>query len=745
MRLTLAALTFLLALIPGSAAPGAAVLPVGTDNQRLMKVDLMVVTAHPDDEGMVSATMARYALDGGRRVALVTATRGEGGGNSTGKEYGPSLGIVREAELRACLGVLGVQSLCFLDRRDFAYTESATATLERWSHPESLRRLVRLVRVMRPEVIVTMDPAPRGGQHGNHQVAGRLATEAFEAAADPAAFSEQLRDEGLSTWRVRKLYYGTRAEGALSLPTDTVSPSRGKSYGEIAREALRHHRSQGFDRFMGFGPARGPRPESFLLVKSRVNSRGAETDLFDGCDDPAVATTELRVVPERDAVAAGLPFTVTVSLTNEGGEALRDLRLSLAPPVSAAGWRVRALGAAQRAELAAGQRWSARFEVTPSGFAPGSIARLEAAATWAGASSQRTAITHVRAAPPVEVVFRSSEQLREYRAWARGQGLDWLVGQLPARAPVTIGATSPVAVDIMNHTAAAASGRLRLAVPAGWTVSPAVARYSLAPHATQTTTFQVTLPTGPAQGDHEITVVSADGTARDRATAEALPRLVARRLPSAMPVDADLSKWERAGVAAAAIPATAIVQGEVSGTSEASARIFVGYDPRALQVLVDVTDDTVVTNIAPDDIRGHWRTTSVEITVDPAPRAENTLRTLKLGIFPQDITGRVRAARDADANQGPIERVDPGIRLASRRTGTGYVVEARIPFASLPRIGGRPFQPVSGRVVGFNVILYHAGKKDAALGEDVNKARLAWAYRPGVWGRPASWGTLVLE
>jgi hypothetical protein len=43
------------------------------------------------------------------------------------------------------------------------------------------------------------------------------------------------------------------------------------------------------------------------------------------------------------------------------------------------------------------------------------------------------------------------------------------------------------------------------------------------------------------------------------------------------------------------------------------------------------------------------------------------------------------------------------------------------------------------------VILYHSGKKDAAQGEDVNKARLAWAYRPGVWGRPASWGTLVLE
>jgi len=71
--------------------------PLTTDNQKLMKVDLMVVTAHPDDEGMCAATLARLSLDDGKSVALVTATRGESGGNSTGKEYGHSLGVVREA------------------------------------------------------------------------------------------------------------------------------------------------------------------------------------------------------------------------------------------------------------------------------------------------------------------------------------------------------------------------------------------------------------------------------------------------------------------------------------------------------------------------------------------------------------------------------------------------------------------------------------------------------------------------
>jgi hypothetical protein len=212
-----------------------------------------------------------------------------------------------------------------------------------------------------------------------------------------------------------------------------------------------------------------------------------------------------------------------------------------------------------------------------------------------------------------------------------------------------------------------------------------------------------------------------------------------------MPVDADPAKWTAAGFTAQPIPAEARAQGEVAGPQEASGKFYVGYDDEALQVLVDVTDDTVVANIAPDDIKAHWRSTSTEIAIDPAPRSENTLGAFKLGIFPTDTTGRVRACRDADANPGPVDEVDPGVKLASRRTPTGYVVEARIPFASLSPKGRPALRPVQGTRLGFDVILYHAGKKDAAIGEDINKARLAWAFHGGVWGRPLSWGTAVLE
>src|SRR6516162_11321949 len=99
MTLTTALLSSLVGLNLAGAAPAA---DSETPNQRLLKTDLLVVTAHPDDEGMMGATMARYA-DQGKVVALVTCTHGEGGGNGTGKESGAALGAVREAELRKCL------------------------------------------------------------------------------------------------------------------------------------------------------------------------------------------------------------------------------------------------------------------------------------------------------------------------------------------------------------------------------------------------------------------------------------------------------------------------------------------------------------------------------------------------------------------------------------------------------------------------------------------------------------------
>lgn len=106
----------------------------------------------------------------------------------------------------------------------------------------------------------------------------------------------------------------------------------------------------------------------------------------------------------------------------------------------------------------------------------------------------------------------------------------------------------------------------------------------------------------------------------------------------------------------------------------------------------------------------------------------------KLGIFPFDTTDVVRAARDADANQRPFEESALGTRLTSRHTAEGYRIQAAIPLKEIGIVLEN-----SGRL-GLNLIIYDGDKPDAALGENINKSRIAWAPHSGVQGPPGRLG-----
>jgi hypothetical protein len=90
-------------------------------------------------------------------------------------------------------------------------------SLANWGHGECLEELVRLIRLTRPEVILTFLPGTFIGEdHGDHQAAGVLATEAFDLAGDPTVFPEQVAGptrrletflENLRPWQTKKIYY----------------------------------------------------------------------------------------------------------------------------------------------------------------------------------------------------------------------------------------------------------------------------------------------------------------------------------------------------------------------------------------------------------------------------------------------------------------------------------------------------------------------------------------------------------
>jgi LmbE family N-acetylglucosaminyl deacetylase len=258
--------------------------------------NFMMTTAHPDDEN--NAMLAFYSHGNGFRTSLVAATRGEGGQNEIGPELFEALAVLRTEELLAAHRFDGAEQY-FTRAVDFGYSFSVDETLEKWGKQEILGDYVRMIRTIRPDVIVGfVFEGAGGGQH--HQTSSRLTAEAFRAAADPNAFAEQIQKEGLRPWQAKKFYYtagfgggpGSQAAKAV-LPFsygEAYDPLLGRTYSEIAGEARSMHKCQGMSQLLplpaasepqGFGGPRGYRLHDTVL-EGGVGR--ADTHPFDGID-----------------------------------------------------------------------------------------------------------------------------------------------------------------------------------------------------------------------------------------------------------------------------------------------------------------------------------------------------------------------------------------------------------------------------------------------------------------------------
>src|SRR5437868_262983 len=148
----------------------------------------MQTDAHPDDED--NGLLALLGYGQGMRVALVTATRGDGGQNEIGPELGQSLGVLRTEELLAVHRFDGAEQY-FTRAVDFGYSFSIDESIEKWGHEQIVGDFVRHIRAVRPDVIAGFLCGGRsGGLH--HQASEQLTREAFRAAADPAKYPEQI-------------------------------------------------------------------------------------------------------------------------------------------------------------------------------------------------------------------------------------------------------------------------------------------------------------------------------------------------------------------------------------------------------------------------------------------------------------------------------------------------------------------------------------------------------------------------
>jgi LmbE family N-acetylglucosaminyl deacetylase len=185
---------------------------------------LMTVHAHPDDETIgTGGTMAK-AVDAGRRVVLVTCTRGEMGEIVVPDMDTPDnhrrLGEIRAVELERAMGILGVtewENLGFHDS-DMMGRPGNHDPRSFWQADldEAARRLVWMIRRYQPDVVTTYN-AFGGYGHPDHIRTHDVTVRAFPRAGDPAWYPEQLAPEhggsgppldagGLAPWAPSKLY-----------------------------------------------------------------------------------------------------------------------------------------------------------------------------------------------------------------------------------------------------------------------------------------------------------------------------------------------------------------------------------------------------------------------------------------------------------------------------------------------------------------------------------------------------------
>jgi len=265
-------------------SPGAVILQDLRHFRELGSV--LYVAAHPDDE---NTQLITYLARGrGYRTAYLSVTRGDGGQNVLGPEFGDELGVIRTQELLAARRLDGGRQF-FTRAIDFGFSKSASETLQIWDRQQVVSDIVRVIREFRPDVIITrFSPIP-GGTHGHHTSSAILAVEAFKLAGDPTAFPDQLKT--LAVWQPKRILQNGRGNFGRGPDTSTNAPGlqvdiggtdglTGESFGDIAGRSRSMHKTQGFGNFAGFGGGRGARAETFSLLAGEP----ASNDILDGVD-----------------------------------------------------------------------------------------------------------------------------------------------------------------------------------------------------------------------------------------------------------------------------------------------------------------------------------------------------------------------------------------------------------------------------------------------------------------------------
>jgi LmbE family N-acetylglucosaminyl deacetylase len=295
---------------------------------------LMDIVAHPDDE---DGGMLTYESRGqGVRASLLTLTRGEGGQNAMNAATDDALGLIRTNELLKADEYYGVKQYWGTEA-DFGFSKTQEESFARWGKSRVLCDTILAVREERPLVLVATFVGGITDGHGQHQVSGEIAQEAYLEAGDPKVCPEQIA-AGLRPWTPLKVYarvpfapvtdkgmfdyatgkwaparfynyvtkeWSTTAPaGNVDVPSSQYDPVLGRSYAQIANEGWGMQKSQ----YGGANPRlSGGDGDAYHRYGSRVkDQKSKESGFFEGIPTDVRGLESLITVKFPKGISEGL-------------------------------------------------------------------------------------------------------------------------------------------------------------------------------------------------------------------------------------------------------------------------------------------------------------------------------------------------------------------------------------------------------------------------------------------------------
>ncbi|MCX7618785.1 PIG-L deacetylase family protein [Tepidiforma sp.] len=154
----------------------------------------MVIMAHPDDADFLCAgTVAKWCAEGWE-VVYVVVTSGDKGTHDPAM-HPEKLAAIREEEQREACRVLGVKECIFLGYPDGFTSESA----------ELRGQIVRLLRLYRPDVVITWDAFRGTFNHRDHRNVGQATMDAIYPIVRDRLFYQHHEHEGLESHQVNEV------------------------------------------------------------------------------------------------------------------------------------------------------------------------------------------------------------------------------------------------------------------------------------------------------------------------------------------------------------------------------------------------------------------------------------------------------------------------------------------------------------------------------------------------------------